>query len=93
MLWRSANAVEVLSALREQIDEIRERISVQPAIISFPTDGRGVRLKVAVRPEDATRVPQRIEIRRGDFMLVIPVEVTRDFEQPTPYVTPSFKAV
>ena len=81
---RQATAQQILELLRDHADELLEKVGARPVHLSFPTDGRGARLKVSVCPGCATDLPCSIQVRLGGSDLEVPIEVAEDYEQIRP---------
>jgi len=77
---RTATAGELLQILRTYSHELQRRLHLPEAQFSLPTDGRGLRIKVSVRPHRHADLPNRIMFEMGGAILEIPLEVSEDFQ-------------
>jgi hypothetical protein len=80
---KRASADQIVQLLDQRPTEIYEALGLEPsnANISFPTDGRGARIRASVRPEVMRPVPSRIMLAIDDRHLEVPVEVDTDFQE------------
>lgn len=79
---RDVTAHELLDLLSNRSLDLYKALGlpVSHAQLSFPTDGRGVRLKVDVSPYSSRRAPAEIRLPIGNEVVRIPVESSSDFQ-------------
>jgi hypothetical protein len=82
---RIATAREILLLLREFSLELEKQIPADPVQLSFPTDGKGIRIKVSVRPGQKDQVPEMIPFSLNDDTLILPLEVAEDYQEYEPH--------
>jgi hypothetical protein len=80
---KRASADQIVQLLDQRPTEIYEALGLEPsnANISFPTDGRGARIRASIRPGVSRPVPSRIMLAIDDEHLEVPVEVDTDFQE------------
>ncbi len=80
----AATAKDLLRLLRERAPEVRQRLAVEDAQLSLPTDGKGLRIKVSVRPGMSSELPHHIEFELDNRIIDVPLEVDEDFQEYEP---------
>src|SRR4051794_8780326 len=80
---RQASAAQRHDLLSRRRMEIYQALGLEPkgANLSMPTDGRGVRIRDSVRPQEADSVPNRITLPLEDRRLSVAIEVDTDFQE------------
>lgn len=77
---RAANYGDLLDILRQHSLEFERRLAVAPLQLSVPTDGKGARIKVSVKPGQLPNLPKSIEFAlRGDIVEVL-LEASDDYQ-------------
>lgn len=82
---RKATVREIILLLREYGPELEKQIPAEPVQLSFPTDGKGIRIKVSVRPGQKDQVPEMLEFNFHDNTLILPLEVAEDYQEYEPH--------
>ncbi len=78
---RRATFEELSRFLAERSGELRRRLECTDAQFCIPTDGKGLRIQVAVRPGTKVEAPETIDIEAADGSSVeAPLEVTEDYQ-------------
>ena len=79
-MQRDATAADCLEILRENPQEVAQRLPLDEVQLSYPTAGNGARIKVSVRPGEGRLVPDKVRIPiRGEDVMVS-LEVEEDFQ-------------
>lgn len=77
---RSATPRDMLHILRHHSVELQRQLAVSPVQLSMPTDGKGARIKVSVRPGQRQKVPRMIDFVMEDDVVKIRLEVSEDYQ-------------
>ena len=75
-----ATAEELLRILSEHSLELQERLGLDDAQFYMPTDGAGLRIRVAVRDKGAVRLPSEVDFELDQETVIVPIEVSEDFQ-------------
>ena len=71
---------ELTALLRDHAELLHARLGLRTAQFRIPTDGRGLRVKVSVRPGEKSRLPRSVDLDIEAETLRIPLEVVEDYE-------------
>ena len=77
---RQATIDDMLNILKKHSLELGNQLRVSPLQMSFPTDGRGARIKISVRPGQKQQLPNQIEFTVDGEMLEVPLEIDEDYQ-------------
>ncbi len=77
---RKATAKDILLVLSERSVDILRRIPVSPIQLSFPTDGKGARIRVSVSRGQKPKVPSHIELSLDSDTVQFPLETIEDYQ-------------
>lgn len=77
---RKATFNEMRTIISEQGRELAERLHVPDAQMSIPTDGRGLRIRMAVRKNQPHRPAADVELSVNGNTVVVPVEFVEDYQ-------------
>ncbi len=76
-----ADYSDVACALNEHTNELMERIPVDRVELSQPIDGKGARILASVPAGDGERMPRALDIRLGDRLVRVPLEISEDYSE------------
>lgn len=77
---RKATGDDLLRILRNHAVELQRKLGLEEAQFSVPTDGAGLRIKVAVRDAKKGRVPNQIDFRLDNDSITVPLELSEDYQ-------------
>jgi hypothetical protein len=77
---RHATQKDMLNILRNHSVEFGNQLSVLPLQMSFPTDGKGARIKVSIQRGQKRKLPNWIEFILDGERLEVPLEVDEDHQ-------------
>lgn len=80
------SAGDVLRILRMYSTELISTLKLPRAHLSLPTDGKGVRIRLSVLPEDVSRVPPSIQVSLDGRLLTVPLEAVGDYQDFEPLI-------
>ncbi len=77
---RYADVTQLQLLLSEEVDQLKEKIAVEPLELSLPTDGKGLRLLARVEKGMADSVPAEIIVTLESKELIVPVSVEDNYQ-------------
>ncbi len=75
-----ANVEQIQTLLSQEVDQLREKIAVEPLELSLPTDGKGLRILARVEKGMADLVPNEIKATLESIELVVKIEAEESYE-------------
>ena len=78
---REATAKDILRILNEHSLELMSKLPVSPVQFSFPTDGKGARIKVSVKAGQKKKMPKTVQFALNSDIIRLPLEIVEDYQE------------
>ncbi len=83
-MGRPATFEELRQILSERSADLQRQLKVADAQLGIPTDGKGLRIQVSIRPGTAVKIPEVISFELADGSVDVTLEVIENYQQYKP---------